>query len=58
MSLAAFLKQRLGVDSELVRGSGGIFDVAVDGDIVFSKHQEGDFPEHELVLQRLESRGP
>ena len=35
---------------ELIEGSGGIFDVVVDGSRVFSKHEVGDFPnEDELV---------
>jgi len=36
-----------------VRGDGGIFDVAVDGRVVFSKHEEGRFPEEPEVLARL-----
>lgn len=30
---------------ELVPGSGGIFEVEVDGKLVFSKAKEGRFPE-------------
>ena len=32
------------LDAELIRGGGGIFDVEVDGRLVFSKHQTGRFP--------------
>ena len=38
----------------LVRGGGGIFDVDVDGKRVFSKHTEGDFPNEEDVVSRIE----
>lgn len=37
----------------LVPGSGGIFEVEVDGRVVFSKHDEGRFPEHDEILARL-----
>jgi selT/selW/selH-like putative selenoprotein len=33
------------VESDLIRGGGGIFDVTVDGRLVFSKHRTGRFPE-------------
>jgi len=38
-----------------VRGSGGVFDVQVDGRLVFSKHDEGDFPDQQDVLARIRS---
>jgi selT/selW/selH-like putative selenoprotein len=43
-SLAAEIKQHRGVDSTLIRGSGGEFEITVDGRLVFSKKQEGRFP--------------
>jgi selenoprotein W-related protein len=39
------LKKNFGVDADLVPGSGGVFDVEVDGKLVYSKHQTGRFPE-------------
>lgn len=50
------LKQEFGVDSQLERGSGGIFDVWVDGQKVFSKHDEGGFPEEAEVVRRIKAR--
>jgi selT/selW/selH-like putative selenoprotein len=38
---------------QLIKGSRGIFDVAVDGDLIYSKYQTGEFPRHEEVLARL-----
>jgi selenoprotein W-related protein len=37
---------------ELVAGSGGIFDVVVDGELVYSKAKTGRFPE-DGELRRL-----
>lgn len=42
--MAAELKDALNLDAELIRSSGGIFDVAVDGRVVYSKRQTGRFP--------------
>lgn len=43
--MADELKQSLGVDSKLIAGSGGVFEVTVDGKLVFSKKEAGRFPE-------------
>jgi len=48
------LQQRFGVESELIRGRDGVFDVRVDGTLIFSKHQEGRFPNPGEVEQAIE----
>ena len=42
----------------LVPGSGGVFDVDVDGERVFSKHDLGGrcYPEPDEVLSRIRER--
>ena len=37
----------------LVRGDNGVFDVVVDGELIFSKHAQGRFPEEEEILSLL-----
>jgi len=54
--LAASLKKEFGVDAELIRGTGGIFDVRVDGELVFSKHDVDRFPEDGEVEGRIRTR--
>jgi selenoprotein W-related protein len=34
----------------LIKGSGGIFEVVLDGTTLFSKHETGRFPEPDEVL--------
>jgi len=51
--LAAEIKKELGVDSQLVRGSGGIFDVSVDSKRIFSKKEEGRFPSEKEIVDQL-----
>ncbi len=40
----------------LTEGSGGVFEVTVDGDLIFSKKKEGRFPEDEEILGPLAER--
>jgi selenoprotein W-related protein len=49
------IQRETGIESELIRGGGGIFDVVVDGSKVFSKHESGRFPESEEILAKLRS---
>jgi selT/selW/selH-like putative selenoprotein len=36
--------KKLGYEVQMIEGGGGIFDVKVDGKLVFSKHETGRFP--------------
>ncbi len=51
--MAAVLKKELGIESELVRGSGGIFEVTAGKARVFSKQEEGRFPTEVEIVERL-----
>ena len=51
------MEQKLGVSPELQPGSGGVFDVWVDGRRVFSKHQEGSFPDENDIVRRIRRAG-
>ena len=51
--MAAALKGAFGVEAELIEGSGGIFDVAVDNDVIFSKKKEGRFPTDEEIINLI-----
>ena len=51
--MAAEIKKELGVESQVVRGSGGIFEVSVDNKRIFSKHEEGRFPTEKEILDKL-----
>jgi len=53
--LAAIIESETGVESELVCGGGGIFEVVVDGDMIFSKHESGRFPEPDEILARIQN---
>lgn len=36
--------------SKLIEGSGGIFDVKVDGKLIYSKRATGRFPENDEIF--------
>jgi len=50
------LESRFGATPELVRGNGGVFEVTVDGDLIFSKRATGRFPEEGEVAARFEAQ--
>jgi selenoprotein W-related protein len=43
------------VEPTLIPGSGGVFDVVVDGRRVFSKHEVGDFPDEAALIETIAS---
>ena len=47
------MEEVVGVRPELKPGSGGIFDVIVDGKLVFSKFEVGNFPDEEALTQEI-----
>jgi selenoprotein W-related protein len=41
---------------ELIPSGGGVFEVSLDGDLIFSKKSEGRFPEYEEIDTRLQNK--
>jgi len=53
--LAATLKDHFGAEVELIEGDKGVFDVVADGDLIYSKHTTGRFPENQEIVQKLQN---
>jgi len=51
--LAATLSREFGIDASLQRGDRGVFDVAADGRLIFSKHQSGRFPQDAEIVSAI-----
>lgn len=49
------MKQRYGVDARLKPGHKGVFDVTVDGDLVFSKYETHRFPRPNEVGELIDA---
>ncbi|MBI5763393.1 MAG: SelT/SelW/SelH family protein [Planctomycetes bacterium] len=47
------MRDEVGVDPVLVKGSGGVFDVECDGRLLYSKHKTGRFPEPFEVINQI-----
>lgn len=54
--MAEELKKNLGVDATLVPGDKGIFDVTVDGNLVYSKYETERFPEPGEVSDLIKAK--
>ena len=48
------MKERYGVEAELIGGSNGIFDVTLDGSLIFSKDKVGRFPNPNEVFDQID----
>jgi selenoprotein W-related protein len=51
--LAAEIKKHRGLDANLIRGSGGQFEIVLDGKLIYSKKQTGRFPETDEILNQI-----
>jgi len=57
--LADQLHSQFGIQPQLVKGHGGVFEVSVDGQLIFSKKQERRFPDPGEVESQIAARlGP
>ncbi|MBT3339871.1 MAG: hypothetical protein HOM34_06475 [Planctomycetes bacterium] len=54
--LAANLAEAFGVEPELISGGGGILDIKVDDELVWSKFDKGEFPVAGEVERIIRSR--
>jgi selenoprotein W-related protein len=44
---------KTGIEPELIASSGGVFEVSVDGHLLFSKRTQGRFPDDAEILAAL-----
>ncbi len=53
--MADEIKKNFSVEARMVKGKDGVFDVTVDGKLIFSKHSVGRFPSEDEILGQLRS---
>ena len=56
-SLADAIKKEFNVETKLIEGSGGAFEVRVDGTLLWSRLQTGCFPEPRELLDKIKAAG-
>jgi selT/selW/selH-like putative selenoprotein len=54
--LAKALKDEMGIESELIKSGGGVFEIEADGKLIFSKKKEFRFPENQEVINILKRK--
>ncbi len=47
------MKKNLGAEIELIAGSNGVFDITVDGRMIYSKFEQGRFPQSQEIINRI-----
>ena len=51
--LAEKIQKEVGIASQLIPGSKGIYDIIVDGNIIYSKHKTKQFPDNDEIIKLL-----
>ncbi len=54
--MQAAIKNEFGVTADLKGGHGGVFDVAIDGEVVYSKDKTYRFPTNDEVFAEIRKR--
>ena len=57
LSLREDLDEKFGYWAELIESSGGVFEVTVNGDLIFSKKSLDRFPEDNEIINLVERFG-
>jgi len=53
--LADAIKKEIGISSELIPGSNGVYDVIMDEKIIFSKNQTKRFPDNDEIIALIQN---
>ncbi len=54
--MAADIEREFGLASEFEGGRGGIFEVKLDGQVVFTNNRQGGVPSSDSVIEALRGR--
>ena len=51
--MAALLEKHCNLKVELIKSSGGVFEVVIDGDLLYSKKKTGEFPDEMQLVKQI-----
>ena len=51
--LAEKIKNELGITAQLIPGSKGVYDIVVDENLIYSKHQTKRFPDNDKIIKLI-----
>ena len=49
------MREEFDAEVELIASGGGVFEVVVDGKLIYSKKTTGEFPDEAVLLQDLKN---
>jgi selT/selW/selH-like putative selenoprotein len=53
--LQAAIKDKYGITASLTEGVGGIFEVSIDDDLVYTNETTYRFPENEEIFEKIDA---
>lgn len=57
--MEAELKSKFeGIETNLIPGGGGVFEIMLNGDLIFSKKEKGRFPDYGEIVSLIEKNMP
>ena len=54
--MAEVIEAEFGIKPDLIKSGGGVFEIEVDGELIFSKRAQFRFPEHQEIIDILKIR--
>lgn len=54
--MAEKIKIKATVAPELIRSGGGVFEISIDGELVYSKKSTGEFPADAEIVEMVQNR--
>ena len=54
LSLRESIQSKFGVNAELIKGTGGVFEVSLNNSLIFSKKELGRFPNENEIEDLIE----
>ncbi len=55
-SLVEKIKEELNLSAGLIKSGGGVFEIAVDGELIYSKRKTNLFPEEGEIIDKIRKR--
>ncbi|PYI92116.1 MAG: hypothetical protein DMF03_02500 [Verrucomicrobia bacterium] len=54
--MAALIRKAVGVNPKLVASGGGAFEIRVNGELIHSKLETGEWPDFDAIAQQVKSK--
>ena len=55
-SLVEKMKEDLNLSAELIKSDGGVYEITMNGELIYSKRKTGVFPEESEIIDKVRER--